>query len=296
MIHISENLATSQASPIGVATGGNNMMHVRLHDPIQMRSVLEPFSDHRLILPLLDQPVQLERYDLGQPYSMIIEPGDFLAIPADTRRSIRWAEPVRAVEVAIAPDLLREFVEAEIGILAGPGRLAENFHLHDRRLVDLAGRLGAAVEDADIGAPILLDAMSRAFLVLLVRAHADRHAVAQSPSRSGLAPDRHRKLLDFVRSNLARTITRDQMAETVGLSPSGLTRALRATRRQTPHALVMALRLERAEELLANPHLPLGTIAFECGFADQAHFSRSFRKARGITPSAWRKARISGPH
>ena len=37
--------------------------------------------------------------------------------------------------------------------------------------------------------------------------------------------------------------------------------------------------------------VPLATIAADCGFADQAHFSRSFRAAYGVPPSRFRRER-----
>jgi AraC-like DNA-binding protein len=50
-------------------------------------------------------------------------------------------------------------------------------------------------------------------------------------------------------------------------------------------------RLERAAEILADPHqseVPVGEIAFRCGFSDPAHFSRAFRQHHGMTPSTYR--------
>jgi AraC family transcriptional regulator len=36
---------------------------------------------------------------------------------------------------------------------------------------------------------------------------------------------------------------------------------------------------------------PLSHIALQCGFVDQAHLCRQFRKVTGETPAAWRRAR-----
>jgi transcriptional regulator GlxA family with amidase domain len=47
---------------------------------------------------------------------------------------------------------------------------------------------------------------------------------------------------------------------------------------------------------LATQHMlqtdaPLSDIALRCGFVDQAHLCKHFRKVTGETPAAWRRAR-----
>lgn len=49
------------------------------------------------------------------------------------------------------------------------------------------------------------------------------------------------------------------------------------------------LRIEKSCALLPNTSLSLTEIAYSCGFADQSHFTRTFRKIQGQTPSAFRK-------
>ncbi|MEM9210037.1 MAG: AraC family transcriptional regulator [Pseudomonadota bacterium] len=39
---------------------------------------------------------------------------------------------------------------------------------------------------------------------------------------------------------------------------------------------------------MADPTKPLSDVALACGFADQAHFSRSFKQVTGRTPRAYR--------
>jgi AraC-like DNA-binding protein len=50
----------------------------------------------------------------------------------------------------------------------------------------------------------------------------------------------------------------------------------------------MSLRLERARRLLEQPDAALSDIALRSGFADQAHFTRFFKREFGVTPGVVR--------
>ena len=46
-----------------------------------------------------------------------------------------------------------------------------------------------------------------------------------------------------------------------------------------------------AAVVLSDPgrlHLPIGTVAFDCGFSGQAHFTNRFRRSFGVTPREYR--------
>jgi AraC-like DNA-binding protein len=54
-------------------------------------------------------------------------------------------------------------------------------------------------------------------------------------------------------------------------------------------------RLEVATKRLTDPgcvHLSIGPLAFGCGFANQAHFSRRFKERHGMTPREYRQAAL----
>lgn len=56
-------------------------------------------------------------------------------------------------------------------------------------------------------------------------------------------------------------------------------------------------RLRKASATLADPHsfhLPIGQIAYACGFINQAHFSTRFRAAFGVSPRDYRQASFAG--
>ena len=50
---------------------------------------------------------------------------------------------------------------------------------------------------------------------------------------------------------------------------------------------VIMRRLDRARRMLTQ-HISLADAAFACGFADQSHLTRQFRRAYGVTPGRWR--------
>jgi transcriptional regulator GlxA family with amidase domain len=105
----------------------------------------------------------------------------------------------------------------------------------------------------------------------------------------GLAPWRIRRLETFVNDNISEPIFIADMAAVVRLSPHHFCRAFRISLRQSPHDYVLRCRVLRAEHLMRTTAMPLGQIAVDCGFADQAHFTKVFRKLGGASPGAWRR-------
>ena len=80
------------------------------------------------------------------------------------------------------------------------------------------------------------------------------------------------------------------LARDAGVHPVHLARAFRKFEKRTPGEYQQRLQLRAACELLRNPEWPLAEIAAECGFADQSHFTRTFRKMAATTPLRFRQA------
>jgi len=57
----------------------------------------------------------------------------------------------------------------------------------------------------------------------------------------------------------------------------------------SPHAFVMKKRVELAVTQISTTLLPIKVIASQCGFADQSHLTRVFRRFVGTTPAALRR-------
>jgi AraC family transcriptional regulator len=100
----------------------------------------------------------------------------------------------------------------------------------------------------------------------------------------------------FIDARLGHRISIDAMGSSLGMSGSCFSRRFRVTTGETPHAHLVRRRVEAAAALIEQARgLPLAEIASRCGFADQAHLTRVFRKRFGTTPAAYcRRSRGSG--
>jgi AraC-like DNA-binding protein len=114
------------------------------------------------------------------------------------------------------------------------------------------------------------------------------HTGAQMPESGGLSASALRRVRAYVESNLDRSIDVAKLAEVAGLSVFHFSRSFKDSTGMTPHAFVVARRIERARKLLAETGLPLAEIAAKTGFSDQGHLARQFRKINGTTPRAYR--------
>jgi AraC-like DNA-binding protein len=98
------------------------------------------------------------------------------------------------------------------------------------------------------------------------------------------------KALDFMRQNLNCDISRNQTARHAGISPSHFSRLLKARTGRSFTQLLRQCRVDLACDLLRRTEKPLAEIAADCGFCDQAYFTRVFRDVKGATPKQFRTA------
>lgn len=98
------------------------------------------------------------------------------------------------------------------------------------------------------------------------------------------------RMSDYVRKHLADPeLNLKTVAAATYLSPNYLTYWLRKEIGKTFSELILERRMHLARSLLLSTHYSIGEIARQCGFADEAYFSRRFRQAQGIPPSQFRK-------
>jgi AraC-like DNA-binding protein len=85
-----------------------------------------------------------------------------------------------------------------------------------------------------------------------------------------------------------RRWTVDTLAKTLGMSSRTLQRRFRKNESSFSQTLG-SVRLARSAELLARTNNGLAEIGYICGFSDQAHFTREFKRQTAFTPVTYRK-------
>jgi len=109
-------------------------------------------------------------------------------------------------------------------------------------------------------------------------------------NRGGLKRWQERLAADFIEAHLTDDISLRTIAGLCGLGPSQFAHAFKKSFGVAPYQHLTLTRLNRAKELLGRGTASLAEIALTCGFSDQSHFTRTFRRAEGLTPGAWRIA------
>lgn len=97
-----------------------------------------------------------------------------------------------------------------------------------------------------------------------------------------------RKAVDFIDRHYAEKLSTAQLAEKSGMAESTFRRMFSEILGTPPAEYVQIIRINRARELLAGTALPLEAIAAECGFCDQSHLTKVFKRLRRQTPHAYR--------
>jgi len=97
-----------------------------------------------------------------------------------------------------------------------------------------------------------------------------------------------RRTRAMVAADPARGWTIDVVAAALAVSPRSLQRRLRLAG-STLTQVLAEVRMEAAAELLGTTRVGLAEIGFLCGFADQAHFTRAFKRFSAFTPAAYRQ-------
>lgn len=112
-----------------------------------------------------------------------------------------------------------------------------------------------------------------------------RRTPARGLSRNALA-----RALEFMERNLGEEVGLDDIARAACVSRSHFARLFRVSMGDSPMGYLLRLRVERAKALLARNDQTICAIALALGFFDQSHFSRTFRRMTGQSPSQFARA------
>ena len=103
------------------------------------------------------------------------------------------------------------------------------------------------------------------------------------------------QVVAFLENSGNEKLTSKELAERFHVSKNKLESDFKQATGQTVHTFRMQIQLQSAKFMLINTRQPLAQIAVACGFTDESHLIRAFRKEYGITPGTFRKEHKNDP-
>jgi AraC-like DNA-binding protein len=159
---------------------------------------------------------------------------------------------------------------------------------HDPVLYRLITAIRIALDAPPQGNRLRMDCLTQALAAHLLA----QYSVAGAPRALPVHALNARQtgmLSDYINDNLSSNLGLSELAGLVGLNRAQFIERFKATALMTPHRFVILRRIKQAQKLLAQPGADFALVALACGFADQSHFTATFKQIVGMTPGRyWR--------
>jgi AraC-like DNA-binding protein len=232
--------------------------------------------------------------------------GQFLLIPSHFPRpdggGIHWERP----DTQNAASSLMWLIPSPAGCFLHFCRTQGQEHTQTKSIYLPAARTFRLVEDVErelLGGQPQWRTIARDSLEILI-AFLRRHAGAAQfelgiartlpqTNRAALPGHPSHQVLQracaFIEDHLQEPLQVPQLAGVVGVSASGLNQLFRSHLQTSVAQYIISRRVERASTLLSETNLAVSQVAEQSGFPRLEHFSRTFRRATGFSPLAYRQ-------
>jgi AraC family transcriptional regulator len=170
------------------------------------------------------------------------------------------------------------------------GSIRLSINEDDIVLAQIAKSVLPSLDTAAGPPPLALDHLELILGAHLAQRYGSTHQ-RRNGGGGGLAAWQRRRATELLRAKLDASVRLADLARACDLSVSHFSRAFKVSFGVTCHRWLTERRIERAKQLLALPNRPLADVASQCGFGDQASFTRTFHRVVGMTPGRWRRER-----
>jgi len=218
----------------------------------------------------------------------VLNPGECHLLTHGDLNTPRWLDTFDEVTLVLDPQFVADVVRD--GLPADRIELATQRSMHDPTIVRYTEAFRSELVAGAPNGLLYADTLAVGFALHLLSNHAIAKPRVPAP-RGKLSSFQLRTVVEFIQSHLDEDVSLLALAEQANVSPFHFARQFRATVGVTPHQFVLHQRVQRSIRLIEAGRLPLAQIAVECGFHDQPHFTRTFRKVVGTTPATYSASR-----
>jgi AraC family transcriptional regulator len=164
------------------------------------------------------------------------------------------------------------------------------FTLHlDPLILQLGLALKAELETNCGAGSLLVDSIANVLSIHLLQHYSTRQILA-NPVRGKLSVQQLHQVTEYIQGHLAQQIHLADLAQVTGLSQYYFSRMFRQSFGIPPYRYLLQQRIEQAKKLLRRQELSILEIAYQCGFANQSHFTKQFHKMTGVSPKIYQSS------
>jgi AraC-type DNA-binding domain-containing proteins len=166
--------------------------------------------------------------------------------------------------------------------------LLDRANCSDRKLFYIMKILADEVEAPQHHSLLFIEQMLDALCLQLIRAHSTLGDPLHYMQR-GLARWQVKRVVAYMRDNIATPILLQDLANLVGMSRFHFCSAFRAATGTPPHEFLTRIRIQRACELLRTGDIPVKEVGIAIGYTTPSAFSATFHRVVGISPRDYRR-------
>ncbi|WP_239377248.1 helix-turn-helix domain-containing protein [Frankia sp. Cj5] len=247
-----------------------------------------PMRDYMIVAYRCGATAMHRRFDSRWSHEDLA-PGDVSLLTRASESHWRWPEPIEVVHLYLTQQAVSSVCGQVFDRDIGDVELRDVLKANDPAIHRTAMLIAAEAAAGGLGSRLLVESLSAQLIVHLIRRHADVTFRGLSAD-GGLTRHQLCAVRDYIAAHISESISLAELAACVALSPYHFARQFRVAHGCSPHEFLLQQRIEHAQRLLSRSRMPIRDIALDCGFCDQSHLTRVFKRHLGVTPRQYRLA------
>jgi AraC family transcriptional regulator len=245
-------------------------------------AAIPPMRDY-MIVAYDGSPTSMRRSVGRSCGESIVGRGRISLLTREEESTWTWRDPIEVRHIYLGHQGIVSAAEGVFDRDPQSIEIADRVSGEDPFILNCFNMLEAELKCGGLGQRLMVDAVRSQLSVHLLRHYAKVRL--RDDSGAVLMPAQRKRVIELIETRLAENISLDELADAAGMSPFHFARRFKAECGIAPDSYVIRARVSKAQEMLRHRKVAQKVIALECGFSDQSHFCRTFRKIVGISPT-----------
>lgn len=217
-------------------------------------------------------------------------PGKFCLMPKGSESHWQLGQKQQFMHLYFSDDYLKKLALTVFDIDPRMLQLPELTFTQDAPTEALFRHCMAASDWQSAGQHLAMQQITNTILVSMLQNMDITKKIA--PIKGGLSPKVLTLVCDYLQANFQRQVYLAELATLAQLSEYHFCRMFKQSMAQTPQAYLLAIRIEQVKIGLSSGQQSIAEIALQCGFANQSHMGRYFKKLVGVSPREYRRLAV----